>query len=123
MASQTPPAVLPAKFTVHPSAKTLVVSLTMSDGELVTGTLYMVMPVPKKPVPSSVPPAMTEDWDTVYGNGSYTAQVLGQGQDVRGVLTGNRGTSIRMELSYNPPSIPLEGVAQDDKGDLFKVAF
>src|ERR1700709_1124516 len=81
--SQGTPTVLPGKFTVH-STKALKVSITMKSGEVVSGTLPRTFPVQKGLALSTLPAPMTDQWDQIYGKGSYTATVLGQGQDVRG---------------------------------------
>jgi len=122
LAAQTPPPVLVGKFTAHPPTK-LTVAMTLNDGERATGTIYVVLPVPKKPVPANVPPAMTAQWDAVYGRGSYVARVLGQGQDGRGTIVGDRGTALNVEVSYNPRVSPLQGVAEDNAGNVYKVTF
>jgi hypothetical protein len=68
--------------------------------------------------------AMSTQWDSVYGQGSYTATVLGQGQDARGTLKTSNGVSVNVELHFNTAATgPLQGVAQDDRGNLYKVAF
>jgi hypothetical protein len=95
----------------------------MEDGTKGTGILYMVQPIPKKPVPAGVPGAMSEQWDAVYGKGSYVAKVLGQGQIGRGTVVGEKGSALKVEVSYNPPVNPLEGVATDEAGNVYKVTF
>jgi hypothetical protein len=122
LAAATPPPVLSARVTAHPP-HSLSVLMTLPDGERIGGSLYVVMPAPKAPLPADVPPAMTAEWDTVYGKGAYVAHVLGQGQDARGQLVGDRGTTIRMELHFDTVARRMTSVAEDNKGNLFKVTF
>ena len=71
---------------------------------------------------------MTTQWDAVYGQGDYVAKVLGQGQDAQGVLTGSNGLTVKMEVhasgSANPAhGTDVRGVAEDNKGNIYKVTF
>ncbi len=120
LVATTPPPVLNAKLTAHPP-RSLSVMLALADGEKVTGSLYVTLPTPKEPLPPTVPLAMTTDWDAVYGHGTYVAHVLGQGQDARGKLIGEHGTTVNMEIHYTPGGPPLIGVAEDNKGNIYKV--
>jgi hypothetical protein len=122
LAAQVPPPVLAGKFTAHPHERTLTGFVVLSDGERAVGTLMQEFPPLKRGSAPTQP--MSTQWDSVYGQGSYTATVLGQGQDARGTLKSSNGTSVNVELHYNTPAAgPLQGVAQDDKGNLYKVAF
>ena len=74
------------------------------------------------------PDNLSAEWDTVYGTGFYVANVLGTRLYARAVLTGNRGTTLNVEL-YKPDKVEnttigaIKGVAKDDKGNIYKVAF
>ena len=130
LASQNPAPFYVARFTAHPPT-----SFTVSGviaGEPVKGTLVCTLPAPKNPPNVPVPAPMTSQWDAIYGAGAYTAHVLGSGQDARGVLTSASGTTYQVEI-HTPISarsgdaavgvVIIQGVAQDNKGNLFKVAF
>ena len=126
LASQSPAPVYVVKFTAHPPTS-LSVSGAIAN-EKVSGTLIRTLPAPKQAPNVPVPPPMTSQWDAVYGLGTYTAHVLGSGQDARGVLTGAAGTTFDVEIhtghAANGTGIGrLEGVAQDSKGNLYKVVF
>jgi hypothetical protein len=73
---------------------------------------------------------MAAEWDTVYGQGFYTSRVLGARLHAKAEVTGNRGTILHVEM-YKPEPVGAEaqsaasikGVAKDDKGNIYKVAF
>ena len=117
----TVPSAFTAKVTAQPAPKTLTVTLLGNGGDPLTGRLYVTFPMTKKALPAGIPGPMQSAWDTVFGQGSYTANVLGQGQDGRGVVK-NGAQSMRMEVHYTDPG-PLPGVAEDDQGNIYKVAF
>jgi lysozyme family protein len=72
--------------------------------------------------------SMASEWDLVYGQGFYVAHVLGARLYARAEITGNRGTVLHAEL-YKPDKIEqqdiasVKGVAKDDKGNIYKIAF
>jgi hypothetical protein len=77
--------------------------------------------------PSSVAEGMPAAWDAVYGQGYYVAHVLGQRLYAHALVTGNQGTILNVEFyrvyqSQNEPG-QIRGVAKDNKGDVFKLAF
>jgi hypothetical protein len=77
--------------------------------------------------PSSVAEGMPAAWDAVYGQGYYVAHVLGQRLYAHALVTGNQGTILNVEFyrvyqSQNEPG-QIHGVAKDNKGDIFKLAF
>src|SRR5208337_3563936 len=107
-------------------------SVVLGDGELCKGRWAQVT----RPNTSSDATAATAvpannlsaEWDTVYGTGFYLAHVLGAKLYARAVVTGNRGTVLNVEL-YKPNSVEntttaaIKGVAKDNKGNIYKVAF
>jgi len=75
---------------------------------------------------------LSPDWDAVYGQGFYTAHVLGAHLFARTSITGSQGGTLKVEMisqdvasadpkALNPPEI--KGVAKDDKGNVYKVSF
>ena len=144
--AQLPAPAFVANFTVHLTKKSIVklvlpipmgglhgslhVSATY-QGETFTGDLLPVFPSsqPKPAIP--VPGPMKEQWDAVYGQGAYVGTVLGTGQDARGVMTGSKGTTIKVEIhtaqaanSTEDSNVGLmRGVAEDSQGQLYKIAF
>ena len=98
-------------------------AVNLGSGQTATGPLNMTFPAPKKQPPVSRP--MSAQWDAVYGQGSYVATVLGTGQDAQGILTGGAGLSIKVEVHYAAGSDAgeLKGVAEDNRGNLYKIAF
>lgn len=66
---------------------------------------------------------LSSAWDQVYGAGYYTAHVLGVREFVRTTLSCTGGTVIRMEASNEKNTQGnTRGVAEDDRGNLFKVS-
>ena len=71
---------------------------------------------------------MASVWDAVYGQGFYVSHVLGSKPFSRAELTGNRGTTLQVEM-YRPVGESgdapenFKGVARDDKGNIYKVIF
>jgi hypothetical protein len=41
---------------------------------------------------------MVAVWDTIYGHGFYVAHVLGTPQFARATLTGDKGTTVELEV-------------------------
>jgi hypothetical protein len=122
LAAQAPQPVFAGKFTARPPY--LDVTATLNNGEKATGSLLRVYPVPKG-VTLPPPAPMQDQWDEIFGKGNYVATVLGQGQDAQGVLTGSGGTILNVEIHANGMGggTTLVGVAQDNKGNLYKIAF
>jgi hypothetical protein len=130
LSSQNPPPVYVAKFSGAFNSGDL--SVVLGGGEVCKGHWAQV-PRPNTPQAATTAAAATGDnlsaeWDTVYGTGFYVAHVLGTRLYARAVLTGNRGTTLNVEL-YKPDKVEntsvsaIKGVAKDDKGNIYKVAF
>jgi hypothetical protein len=60
---------------------------------------------------------MAADWDLVYGKDYFPAKVLGAPTFSRAVLTCANSTTMNLEFNSD------QGVAKDDKGDVFKLTF
>jgi len=83
------------------------------------------------PIPPD--PKLATAWDTVYGQGFYVARIVGTRFFARTVLTGSKGTVLQVEIyrrehdgdtsRQNAGPIDIQGVAQDDKGNIYKVVF
>lgn len=93
-------------------------SATLPSGEVCKGTWSFV--------PQADPSSnrMQGDWDRVYGSGYFVANVLGSKLFAHAVLTGDRGTVLTVEIyKVDKPSSPLIGIAEDNNGNVFKLAF
>ncbi len=130
LSSQNPPPVYVAKFSGAFNSGDL--SVVLGGGEVCKGH-WATVPRPSTSNAATTASAASADnlsaeWDTVYGTGFYVAHVLGARLYARAVLTGNRGTILNVEL-YKPDSAEntavgaIKGVAKDDKGNVYKVAF
>lgn len=79
--------------------------------------------------PTGAAIGMPAAWDIVYGQGYYVAHVLGERLYAHSVVTGDRGTVLNVEFYRRDrgtgPDAPFEihGVAKDNQGDIFKLAF
>lgn len=66
---------------------------------------------------------LSSAWDQVYGAGYYTAHVLGVREFVRTTLNCTGGAPIRIEVSNEKNTRGnTRGVAEDDRGNIFKVS-
>ena len=126
LAAQTPPPVFNARMSGAFNSGNLTVTLT--DGEVCKGAWGSVNQ--SQPAGdgngASAAPNMSSAWDTVYGQGFYTAHILGAKLHVHGVLTGNKGTILHVEL-YRPDTPnglnEIKGVGVDNNGNIYKLAF
>jgi hypothetical protein len=103
------------------------ISVDLANGEVCAGTWSFVSktaPANTDPSAGTAAPAdMAADWDFVYGAGFYVAHVVGNQLYARATLTGNIGTVMYVELSNETNTRGnTKGVAQDNKGNLFKVS-
>lgn len=92
-------------------------SVTLPDGEKCTGKWNVIAP--------NDPNArqMSAAWDSVYGAGFFVAHVLGSRVFASAVLTGNKGTTLNVQV-YDPQPGNVSaaiGVAKDNSGNLFKL--
>jgi len=128
LAAQTDPPIFSARLTGALNSGNM--SVTLAGGEVCTGAWGLVS---RKPINTGNAPASTASapgvdwpkvWDAVYGGGFYTANVLGAPLHVRSTLTGSKGTMLDVELYRR--DIPgqmteIRGVAQDNRGNIYKV--
>jgi hypothetical protein len=103
------------------------ISVVLANGEICTGPWSFVSKTaPANTNPSAgkaAPVDMVADWDFVYGPGFYVNHVLGNKLFARATLTGNMGTVMYVEVTNeNNTRGNTKGVAQDNKGNLFKVS-
>ena len=131
LAAQTPPPVPVAKL---PGAfRSGNISVTRNDGEVCTGRWTMVpRPQTTQAANTASAPAttsMSSVWDTVYGQGFYVSHVLAAKLYARAVLTGDRGTTLNVEM-YRPERgrerdglDAIKGVARDNKDNIYKLVF
>lgn len=107
------------KVTLSGVYKTGTMTATLEDGEVCHGSWGAV----RQDDPLSG--QMSGEWDRVYGQGFFTANVLGNPVFARGVLTGTKGTTLNIEF-YDPTPgqiANVKGIAKDNKGNIFKLTF
>ena len=117
LASQTPPPII--KMAVSGALNSGTLSATLPNGETCQGTWGLL----RQDDPTSN--KMSAEWDLVYGQGFFVGHVLGTPQFARASLTGNQGTTLAIEF-YRPgqgSAASIIGIAQDNKGNLFKLTF
>jgi hypothetical protein len=93
-------------------------SLTLPDGESFKGQGALV------PHTQNPPNPLAAQWDLVYGPGYYVAHVLGSDAYRIATLAGDKGSTMRIELTSltdRGGAVSQVGVAVDDKGNVFKI--
>ena len=122
-AAPGPPEVIVGRITGKISTGTL--TFKLSDGEVCKGDWAMVKSA--QATGATAPDEMAPVWDAVYGQGFYTAHVLGARMYARGQAKGDRGTVLDVEL-YRPTDVPndagaagTKGVAKDGNGNIYKL--
>jgi hypothetical protein len=133
LSQQTPPPIYSAKMTGVINSGGITAKL--ANGEQYSGQWQAesANALAKQSNAGVKPPFdLSPEWDTVYGQGFYTAHVLGAHLFVRTTLTGKQGGALHAEMisqpveSANPKDVApprIEGVAKDDKGNVYKMAF
>lgn len=131
LAAQAPSTALSAKITGRFNSGNI--SVVLSDGEVCLGPWAQV-PLGQVPKGASTASGLTtngmsSEWDIVYGSGFYVSHVLGAKLYAQAVVSGDRGTVLNVEM-YRPENIPersvvsaLQGVAKDNKGNIYKLVF
>jgi len=126
---RTPPPIYAAK--IAGAFKAGNISATLENGEVCKGSWEAVSNRPtsnSNPSTSNVTsPDMTSAWDAVYGQGYYVAHVLGTRLHIHGVLNGDQGTILHVDAyrteDANGDLNTPRGVAVDNKGNTYKMAF
>lgn len=130
LSTRTPPPVYVAKFSGAFNSGDL--SVVLDGGETYKGHWAQVhrpnSAQAATTAATATPENLSAEWDTVYGTGFYVANVLGARLYARALLKGDAGTTLHVEL-YKPDRVEnttigaIRGVAKDDKGNIYKVAF
>jgi hypothetical protein len=115
LASQNPPPVLP--MTLNGVFNSGSLTATLQGGEVCKGSWALI----HQDDPSAN--KMAAQWDAVYGQGFFVANVLGGLTFARATLTGTQGTTVNAEFYDTKPGtlIAAVGIAQDSKGNLYKL--
>ena len=123
LASMTPPPTLSARVSGEFNSGNM--SVTLPDGEICKGQLSTVSQNPAQNN-GHQGASLASAWDSVYGQGFYTAHILGAKLLLRGRLTGNNGAFLVVEL-YRPVTPKgvgeVKGVGSDNSGNIFKIGF
>jgi len=127
LASLTPPPVYTVKMTgVFNSGN---VTATLADGEDFSGPWKAISVKERATAGSPASFSLASAWDTVYGQGFYTAHVLGTHLFAQASLVGKQGAVLQVEMYRQvltaDPGAPLDikGVAKDSTGNVYKLAF
>jgi hypothetical protein len=133
LAAQTPPPIYTGRLTGFINSGSI--SVKLADGQQFSGQwqAQSAGALAKESSAGVVPPFnLSAQWDTVYGPGFYTAHVLGAHLFARTTLTGKQGGTLEMEMISEPVETAdakdvaapkVSGVARDEKGNVYKVAF
>lgn len=105
------------RFKLHFGWQSATVTVTMPNGDIYSGSLNSSSPRPDN--------AMAASWDQVFGNGYFTAKVLGSQRHMRFLLHNLQGDELRMELHTIPGDNQggMEGVALDHNNHLYKAGY
>ena len=118
LSAQTPAPVY--QVTVSGFGNSGSISATLTGGEVCSGKWAPVQPGD----PSAG--KFSADWDRVYGEGFFVANVLGNSAIVRAVLAGTKGTILNVEfyaLIPGKPATNVKGIAVDNSGNIYKLTF
>jgi len=133
LAAQTPPPIYTGKITGVINSGSI--SAKLADGQQFSGQWQAesVGALAKHNRAGVVPPFnLSAEWNVVYGPGFYTAHVLGAHLFARATLTGKQGGALQVEMISQPVETAdakdvaapnISGVARDEKGNVYKVAF
>ncbi len=127
VASEAPVPVFNAKVSGAFNSGTI--TLKLADGETGSGhwARETTPPVPANVTPDNPSAEMPAAWDAVYGKGYYNAHVLGQRLFVEATVTTNRATVVQVQMYRiwynNSGNGQIYGVARDNKGNTYKIAF
>lgn len=101
-----------------------IVRLQLPDGENCRGDWSAVKPetLPGNLAGRVAAGSLSAAWDAVYGPGFYLARVLGSERHGQALLKGDRGTTLSFEAYWDTiKDSPMQGVALDSQGNLYKV--
>ena len=126
LAEQTPPPIYAASASAGFHSGNF--TATLGNGNKCQGRWTSV---PRKPHEGGSGPSesLASAWDTVYGPGFYTANVLGAKIRIEGQIPCNSGGPLHVEaVQHNAgggkdATLVIKGVATDDGGNIYKLAF
>jgi len=130
LAAQTPPPIYTGRMSGVIYSGSM--SAKLANGEQFSGQwkAQSASALAKESKAGIVPPFnLSAEWDAVYGPGFYTSHVLGAHLFVRTTLTGKLGGALQAEMISQPVETAdavapnISGVAKDEKGNVYKVAF
>jgi hypothetical protein len=129
VAAPTPPPVLMANLMLGKSSGTM--SVVLSDGEVCKGRwarAYVKTPRGANKVYAPTATNLSAEWDALNSPGFYKSVVLNSYFYVQGVIYGNRGTVLHVEMYAQGSDestffYPESDVAKDDKGNLYKMNY
>jgi hypothetical protein len=131
LAAQTPPPIYTGKITAVIDSGSM--SAVLANGQKFSGKwqAQSASALAKESKAGIAPSfSLSADWDAVYGPGFYTAHVLGAHLFARTTLPGNQGGALQVEMISQPVDTgnanaapKISGVARDEKGNVYKVAF
>jgi hypothetical protein len=116
LAAQNPPPVY--KVSLNAVARSGSLTATLAAGKA-TGSWSVLLAT--DPTASK----MAAQWDAIYGQGFFVANVLGNPNFCRAALNGAQGVHLDVEFTLNPQAqvFTAKGIATDPQGNLFKLTF
>jgi hypothetical protein len=114
LSTQTPPPIFDITLS---QVQTQAILATLQNGEVCQGSRIQIL--------QNDPSAnqMSVQWDLVYGQGFFVANVLGSKSLYRADLTGTSGTTLNVEFYLHDPNnfATAKGIAQDSRGNVYKL--
>jgi hypothetical protein len=130
LASQAPPPIFAAKASAGLHSGSF--SATLANGNACKGRWTRVSTAPTAGNNAPDPSAeanLASAWDTVYGQGYYRANVLGAAMHIQGIIPCQQGTVVHVEAyqktigTGSDTTLSIYGVATDNQGNIYKLAF
>ena len=131
LAEQTSSPVLAGKMTGEFNWGKL--SVKLADGEVLSGPWKAISEKDRVQNVAGSGPSfnLASAWDMVYGQGFYNSHVLGTPLFARAALTGRQDTVLQVEMyreehgsdtdRHGVAQLDFKGVAQDNKGNIYKL--
>ncbi|MDR3741440.1 MAG: hypothetical protein P4L40_20670 [Terracidiphilus sp.] len=127
LAEQTPPPIYAARVAAgfHSGSFTA----TLANGTKCSGQWTRVSRKPHEAGAGAPTDTLAAAWDAVYGPGFYTTNVLGTAIHIEGQIPCGAGGNLHVEAVQHEigggqdATLVIKGVATDDSGNIYKLAF
>ena len=127
LAEQTPPPIYAARAAAGIRSGSF--TATLANGNKCSGQWTRVPKNPREGGAGAPVANLAAAWDAVYGTGFYTANVLGSNIHIEGQIPCSKGGTLHVEAVQHDiggdkdTTLVIKGVASDDGGNIYKLAF